>query len=239
MRKTHIERRKSKINIDLNKSSKTKEKEKKIIKTQSDIEKELDIRSYSEYKIKDDDSSKDYVDEDVEAKMIRLVILKKKGGNIMDNINLVRKKIKSKDFPKINKAFSIIEKIHIRRKIKKFLIKIKQKCKSIQYEKATVDFVQKLKKCICKIYLKRFFLYLKKSLKNENLEAGIVKVKYKKSNNSILISPNASRKRLKKYNNKIIKFDLITKKNSLKRRNAINFILEKIEGEKEDVKIKQ
>ena len=96
MRKTHIDRRKSRPNIELNKTNKTneKEKEKTIIKTQSDIEKELDIRSYSEYRIKDDNSSKDYVNEDVEAKMIRLVILKKKGGNVLENINLVRKKIK-------------------------------------------------------------------------------------------------------------------------------------------------
>ena len=73
MRKTYTEKkRKSKFNIDPNNSNKIKEKE--AIKTQSDIEKELDIRSYSEYRIKDDDSSKDYVDEDVEAKMRRLVI---------------------------------------------------------------------------------------------------------------------------------------------------------------------
>ena len=237
MQKTHLERRKSKLNLDSNKSCKTKENEKKLIKTQSDIEKELDIRSYSEYRIKDDDSSKDYVDEDVEAKMIRLVVLKKKGGNIKDNINLVRKKIKSKDFPKINKAFSIIEKIHIRRKIKKFFIKTKKKCKSIHYQKATANFIHKLKKCICKIYLKRFFLYLKKSL-NENLETGFVKAKHKKSN-SILISPNSSIKKLKKNKNKMIKFDLISKKNSLKKRNGICLFLEKIEKEKEDEKMKQ
>ena len=252
MKKTYIEKRKSKIYSDLNKSTitrekekekekgkeKEKEKEKKLIKTQSELEKEYDIRSYSEYRIKDDDSTKDYINEDVEAKMIRLVSLKKKGGNVLDNINLVRKKIKPKDFPKINKALSIIEKIDIKRKIKKFFIKLKTKRKPVHIKLITIDFIQKLKKCIWKIYLKRYFFYLNKSM-GGNLEEAVSKAKSKKNNNSILISPHASRKKLKKYNNKSIKFDLITKKSSLKKKNGIDYILEKIEKEKEEQKLKQ
>jgi len=212
MRKTYTEKkRKSKFNIDPNNSNKIKEKE--AIKTQSDIEKELDIRSYSEYRIKDDDSSKDYVDEDVEAKMIRLVILKKNGGNVLDNINLIRKKIKSKDFPKINKALSIIEKIDIRKKIKKLFIILKSQ--RIQTQKKPIQyFLQKFKKYIWKIYLKKYFFYFNKSLIN-NSELVLSKVKSKKKNNSILITPHASRKKIKKYNNKNIKLELITKKSSL------------------------
>ena len=89
-RKTIFERNKDK------KRSKdsSENKEKKLIKTQSEIEKELDIRSYSEYRIKDDDSMIDYEEEDIEAKMIRLIILKKTGGNIKDNINIVKRKKK-------------------------------------------------------------------------------------------------------------------------------------------------
>ena len=238
MRKTHIEKRKSRYNIDLNKTNKTKDNEKKLIKTQSEIEKELDIRSYSEYRIKDDDSSKDYVDEDVESKMIRLVILKKKGGNVLQNINLVRKKIKSKDIPKINKALSIIEKIDIRRKLKNFFKKMKTKSKSIQIRKLTADFLQKLKKCIWNIYLKKYFFYFNISM-GDNLEVVLNKVKSKKNNNSILISPHASRKKLKKCNNKNIKFELISKKASYQKKNGIEYILEKMEKEKEDEKIRQ
>ena len=51
--------------------------EKRVSKTQTDIEKELNIRSYSEYRIKDD-SMFNYVNEDIETKMIRLIIVKKK-----------------------------------------------------------------------------------------------------------------------------------------------------------------
>ena len=51
--------------------------EKRETKTQTDIEKELNIRSYSEYRIKDD-SMFNYVNEDIETKMIRLIIVKKK-----------------------------------------------------------------------------------------------------------------------------------------------------------------
>ena len=226
------------MNIDLNKSNKTKETEKELIKTQSEIEKELDIRSYSEYRIKDDNSSKDYVDEDVEAKMIRLVILKKKGGNVLDNINLVRKRIKPKDFPKINKALSIIEKIVIRKKIKKFFNKLKNQRTQFQLKKSAADFLQKLKKSIWKIYLKKYFFYFNKSLV-DNTELVLSKVKSKKKNNSILIPAHASKKKLKKYNKQNIKFELITKKNSLQKKNGIDSILEKIEREKEEEKIRQ
>ena len=66
--------------------------EKKIIKSQNEIEKELNIRSYSEYKIKDDDSMLNDDEEDIETKMIRLVILKKKGGNVLQNMNITKKK---------------------------------------------------------------------------------------------------------------------------------------------------
>ena len=59
-------------------SSESKDKKSTLIKTQSDLEKELEIPSYDEFKIKDNDSLMEYDDEDVETKMIRLVFLKKK-----------------------------------------------------------------------------------------------------------------------------------------------------------------
>ena len=131
-------------------------KERKLIKTQSEIEKDLNIRSYSEFRIKDDDSLMNYEDEDIESKMIRLVILKKKGGNILENINKKKKNIK--DFPlilsKVEKAFSLIEKIEIHLALRKFLKKLKIKRNSISLRKAVINFIQKLRKYIREIYLK-------------------------------------------------------------------------------------
>ena len=124
MSKTFIEKKVKK------KSSTSSIREKKMIKTQSEIEKELNIRSYSEYKIKDEDSMFDYDDEDIESKMIRLVILKKQGGNVLDNINIPKKKISKKEFSskilKIEKALSILENIFYKKKKKKTFKKIKK-----------------------------------------------------------------------------------------------------------------
>ena len=124
MRRSFLEKKKVK------KNSTSSLREKKIIKTQSEIEKELNIRSYSEYKIKDEDSMFDYDDEDIESKMIRLVILKKQGGNVLDNINIPKKKISKKEFSskilKIEKALSILENIFYKKKKKKTFKKIKK-----------------------------------------------------------------------------------------------------------------
>ena len=146
------------INAELTKNHVSSDnKERKLIKTQSEIEKDLNIRSYSEFRIKDDDSLMNYEDEDIESKMIRLVILKKKGGNVLENINKKKKNIK--DFPlilsKVQKAFSLIETIEIHQILRKFLKKIKIKRNSISYRKATINFIQKLRKYIKEIYLKK------------------------------------------------------------------------------------
>ena len=77
-------------------SSESKDKKSTLIKTQSDFEKEFDIPSYDEYKIKDTNSIMDYDDEDVETKMIRLVFLKKKGENMKDKINIKKKYVSRK-----------------------------------------------------------------------------------------------------------------------------------------------
>ena len=65
-------------------STESKDKKSTLIKTTSEIEKELEIPSYDEFRIKDNDSLMDYDDEDIESKMIRLVFLKQKGENIKD-----------------------------------------------------------------------------------------------------------------------------------------------------------
>ena len=133
-------REKSKTN------SSSDNKEKKIIKTQSEIEKELNIRSYSEYRVKDDDSMYEYEDEDIEDKMIRLVILKKKGLNIKENLNLIKKKIIKKKpplskLPVIKQALSILEHIDIQKKIRNFFRKLKAKSISVHLKKIIVIFI--------------------------------------------------------------------------------------------------
>ena len=206
-RKTIFERNKDK------KRSKdsSENKEKKLIKTQSEIEKELNIRSYSEYRIKDDDITTEYEDEDIEAKMIRLVILKKKGGNIKENIN-IKKKTKKKITPKLPKyadGLSKLEAIDITRKIKKFFIKLRAKNISVHKKKFMFIFFQNLKKYIWKTYLKGIYNYLiSYSLNNKVMPN-------KSRNNSILFS-HSNQKKLKKIvkKNNNVKINLMTKKSA-------------------------
>ena len=107
-------------------STESKDKKSTLIKTTSEIEKELEIPSYDEFRIKDNDSLMDYDDEDIESKMIRLVFLKQKGENIKDKINLRKKVIPKKNEYLLKKqrvkiAISILEKLEFRRKAKLFL----------------------------------------------------------------------------------------------------------------------
>ncbi len=132
-------------------------KGKKIIKTQSDIENELNIRSYSEYKIKDDDSLFKYDNEDIETKMIRLVIIKKKGGNVLENININTKNELSSKLPKIKQALSILENMEIHRKYRKFLKKLKIKKISAYTKRNILILIFKIKKYILKLYLKKYY----------------------------------------------------------------------------------
>ena len=102
-------------------SSESKDKKSTLIKTTSDIERDLEIPSYDEFKIKDNDSLIDYQDEDIETKMIRLIFLKKKGENIKDKINLRKKSaLKRNEYltkmQRIKKAINILENLEILRK---------------------------------------------------------------------------------------------------------------------------
>ena len=220
------------------KNSTSSLREKKIIKTQSEIEKELNIRSYSEYKIKDEDSMFDYDDEDIESKMIRLVILKKQGGNVLDNINIPKKKISKKEFSskilKIEKALSILENIFYKKKKKKLLKKLKKKTSSVHFKKYDMLFFQKLKRCIWGICIRRYYDHLMKYLINYR------EILNKNKSVSILtLSPELNRKkskRIKMHNNKNFKPELKIKKTNTQRKSGVDFILEKIEKEKEALK---
>ena len=220
----------NKKNIKDNKNNKKDNKNNKdnrLIKTQSEIEKEFDIRSYSEYRIKEDDSSKDYVDEDIETKMIRLVILKRKGGNVLDNINLIKKKLTKKDIENISKALNILENIDARRKIRNFFKKLKSKI-SIHYKKIMFIFFQQFKKIIMQIFIKKYFYMIIEHLTNYK------EILNKTNNQSLLYSRQGSRKKIKKYKmptNKNMKVELVVKKYGHKR-SGIDTILEKIEKEK-------
>ena len=141
--------------------NKDKDKNKKLIKSQSEIEKELNIRSYSEYRVKDEDSMLDYEDEDIVTKMIRLVILKRKGINVNDKIFIPKKKNIKKELPsklpKIKQALSILENIDTKRKIKNFFKKLRAKSLSVLKRKKIIIFNQKIKKYARKIILKKVF----------------------------------------------------------------------------------
>ena len=221
----------------------TDNKQKKLIKTQSEIEKELNIRSYSEYRIKDDDSMRDYEDEDVETKMIRLVILKRKGGNVKENLNLVKKKINKNELPsklpKIKQALSILENIDIQRKIKNFFKKLKAKSISVHTKKITTLFFQRLAKYSRKMYLKMTFkMIISYFISYINYKDGLNKSK----SNSILVSPKTSTKKIKRFkvhNSRNIKVELMTKKSGNQKRGGVDKLIQKIEKEKELERIKQ
>ena len=110
-------------------STESKDKKSTLIKTTSEIEKELEIPSYDEFRIKDNDSLMDYDDEDIESKMIRLVFLKQKGKiknnheefyeKITNLLNNIRKEIDGEirkknldEFLKNDKSF-IIQKLSL------------------------------------------------------------------------------------------------------------------------------
>ena len=231
-------REKSKTN------SSSDNKEKKIIKTQSEIEKELNIRSYSEYRVKDDDSMYEYEDEDIEDKMIRLVILKKKGLNIKENLNLIKKKIIKKEpppskLPEIKQALSILEHIDIQKKIRNFFRKLKAKSISVHLKKIIVIFIQKLKKYIIKVHLKNVYnniiLYFNKYISFKETQN-------KSPKNILVVTPQISKKKkkiLKINNSKNIRFELMTKKNAMPKKGGVEQLLAKIEKEQKMEKLKQ
>ena len=228
--------------------NKDKDKNKKLIKSQSEIEKELNIRSYSEYRVKDEDSMLDYEDEDIETKMIRLVILKRKGINVNDKIFIPKKKNIKKELPsklpKIKQALSILENIDTKRKIKNFFKKLRAKSLSVLKRKKIIIFNQKIKKYARKIILKKVFHLLikyfvscinNKELLNRSKSNNINYINNK--NIDYLISPQTSKKKIKKFkwhNSKNIKFEMVAKKSEKKKKNGINELLEKIEKEKKE-----
>ena len=238
-------RRKSIIEINSvkKKISSLDKKEKKLIKTQSEIEKELNIRSYSEYRIKDDDTMIDYEDEDIETKMIRLVILKRKGGNVKENLNLVKKKINKNELPsklpKIKQALSILENIDIQRKLRNFFKKLKAKSISVHTKKITTLFFQRIAKYSRKMYLKiTFKMLISYFISYINYKDALNKSK----SNSILISPKTSAKKIKRFkvhNSRNIKVELMTKKSGNQKKGGVEKLIQKIEKEKELERMKQ
>ena len=135
-------------------------KDRKSTKSQSEIEKELEIRSYNEYKIKDDISINQYEDENIEDKLIRLVNIKKKGGNVKENLNLIKKNNKKKassKLSKIKKALLVLDKLNIQHQKRNIFRKLKSKGISPYTKKITLIFLQKFKKYIIKVYLKAFY----------------------------------------------------------------------------------
>ena len=237
------------INLDQRKNlGSSDNKERKIIKTQSELEKDLNIRSYSEFRIKDDYSSMNYEDEDIESKMIRLVILKKKGGNVLENINIKKKNIKDSPslLAKIQKALSLMETIEIHLKLRKFLERIKKNgLITFCPRKINIIFFQKLKKYIREVYLKRYYKKLFRYTNHNNKELIIPNNKDEKNdsrNDSVLNSPHTSKKKIKKLkmhnNNKNIKVELVTKKSGNQKKSGVEFLLAKIEKQKEKEKEK-
>ena len=215
---------------------------KKVAKTQSEIEKELNIRSYSEYKIKDDDSLLKEEDEDIETKMIRLVIVKKKGGNILEHMN-IKKKNKKKEghlkLPKIRQAFSILEIIYTKRKQKKFLHHLKINRISLNLKKNIPFFFQSIQKYILRVYIKKIYHTLIQYFSNN---INYKEILNKNRSKGLLFSPNITKKQSKKFklhNSSNMKAELITKKGSMKKKSGLDTLLVKIEKEKELERLKQ
>ena len=102
-------------------------------------------------------------DEDIETKMIRLVIVKKKGGNILEHMN-IKKKNKKKEghlkLPKIRQAFSILEIIYTKRKQKKFLHHLKINRISLNLKKNIPFFFSKHSKIYSKSIYKENISYI-------------------------------------------------------------------------------
>ena len=220
-------------------SSESKDKKSTLIKTQSEIERELEIPSYDEFRIKDNDSLMDYDDEDVETKMIRLVFLKKKGENIKDKINIKRQSLSKKNeyLPKIQrikKGIIILQNLEFKKKKKNF-IRILNKKKTSLVLKLAANFIYKIKKYIFKTYVKNIYYYIFTKDKSEHIKDTV----FPKNKNLMLFSPQFSNKKLKKFKfpNKIPKLELLTKKNNISiKKGGVENIFEKIEKEKEKEK---
>ena len=221
-------------------SSESKDKKSTLIKTQSDIEKELEIPSYDEFRIKDNDSLMDYDDEDIETKMIRLVFLKKKGENIKDKINIKRKSVTKKNeyLPKmqrIKKGINILINLIFIKKKKKFF-KLLNRKKTTLVLKLAANFIYKIKKYILKTYVMNIYYYIFSKDKSEHIQDSI----FPKNKNLMLLSPQISNKKIKKFKfpNKIPKLELVTKKNNISvKKGGVENIFQKIAKEKEKGKV--
>ena len=220
-------------------SSESKDKKSTLIKTQSDLEKELEIPSYDEFKIKDNDSLMEYDDEDVETKMIRLVFLKKRGENIKDKINLKKKSIskKSDNFSKMQKikmAVNLLEKLKFRRK-KKILFKFLKAKKYTLQLKIAANFLNKIKKYIIKTYIKDVYNLAFPKIKNEKPRESLIS----KAKNRMIYSPQFSNKKVKKFKfpNKMLKLELLSKKTNTNQKGGVETILERVKKEKQKEKI--
>ena len=225
-------------------SSESKDKKSTLIKTTSDIERDLEIPSYDEFKIKDNDSLIDYQDEDIETKMIRLIFLKKKGENIKDKINLRKKSaLKRNEYltkmQRIKKAINILENLEIVRK-KNLFFKYMNRKKISLVIKLAKNLIHKIKKYIFNVYVKNiyFFVFPKKK-KEEKINNNMISIINKNKNRNLLLSPQSINPKTKKFKfpNKLVKLELMTKKNNMNKKGGVETILERMKNEKEKEKI--
>ena len=202
-------------------SSESKDRKSTLIKTTSDIERDLEIPSYDEFKIKDNDSLIDYEDEDIETKMIRLIFLKKKGENIKDKINLRKKSvIKRNEYltktQRIKKAINILENLEIQRKKNLFFKYINRKKISLVIKLAK-NLIHKIKKFIFNAYVKNIYFFVfpknKKEEKinnniNNNINTNLI-INKNKNRNLSLSPPQGINSKLKKFKfpNKLVKLE--------------------------------
>ena len=221
-------------------SSESKDKKSTLIKTQSDFEKEFDIPSYDEYKIKDTNSIMDYDDEDVETKMIRLVFLKKRGENMKDKINIKKKYVSRKSdnyskMQKINIAVNMLEKLRIRRK-KKLLFKYMKAKKFTLGLKIASNFLNKIKKYIMKVYIKNVYNLVFANNKSEGPRESLIS--RNKKGNLMIYSPQLSNKKIKKFKfPKVLKLDLVSKKTGQNKNGGVGTIYQRVEKDIENEKI--
>ena len=221
-------------------SSESKDKKSTLIKTQSDFEKEFDIPSYDEYKIKDTNSIMDYDDEDVETKMIRLVFLKKRGENMKDKINIKKKYVsrKSDNYSKMQKikiAVNLLEKLRIRRK-KKVLFKYMKAKKFTLGLKIASNFLNKIKKYIMKVYIKNVYNLVFANNKSEGPRESLIS--RNKKGNLMMYSPQLSNKKIKKFKfPKVLKLDFVSKKTGQNKNGGVGTIYQRVEKDIENEKI--
>ena len=224
-------------------STESKDKKSTLIKTTSEIEKELEIPSYDEFRIKDNDSLMDYDDEDIESKMIRLVFLKQKGENIKDKINLRKKVIPKKNEYLLKKqrvkiAISILEKLEFRKRAKLFFKYINKKKISLML-KVAANLFYKIKKYIFITYIRNVYYFIFPKDKKEQTTK-FLSINRTDMKNLVLLSPQySSNKKFKKFKfpAKVQKLELITKKNNMNKKSGVETILERIGKEKEKERI--